>query len=177
MGVWGCVSGVCVGGCVCVGGGGVWEWVLKRRQTRTHVKFHKRPRTHFTQWTVLGSRGCYLDHDLDWVIGWSPWLGSEKSHYAHGWKVVCQPGVLGWRIHIDCPRLEAITGGCVWGRVCVWGGGVVGVCGCVWGVGVCGGGVGVGVCVGVCVCVWNRSKWVDAFEGLLNLVDMGVSEI
>ena len=33
----------------------------------------------------------------------------------------------------------------------------------------------VGVCV--CVCVCNRSKWVDAFEGLLSLLDMGVSEI
>ena len=44
-------------------------------------------------------------------IGLCPWLGSEKSHYVHGWIVVCQkPGVLGWRIHTDCPRLEAITG-------------------------------------------------------------------
>ena len=49
-------------------------------------------------------------------IGWSPRLGSEKSDYVHGWIVVCQkPGVLGWRIHTDCPRLEAITGGVVWG--------------------------------------------------------------
>ena len=26
--------------------------------------------------------------------------------------MLCQkPGILGWRIHTDCPRLEAITGG------------------------------------------------------------------
>ena len=45
----------------------------------------------------------------------------------------------------------------------------VGVCVCcVW--------VGVGLW-GWCVCVQLESKWVDAFEGLLSLVDMGVSEI
>ena len=44
-------------------------------------------------------------------IGWSPRLGSEKSHDVHGWIVVYQkPGVLGWRIHTGCPRLEALTG-------------------------------------------------------------------
>ena len=57
-------------------------------------------------------------------IGWSPRLGSEKSHDVHGWIVVYQkPDVLGWRIHTGCPRLEALTGRgmcvCVW--VCVWG--------------------------------------------------------
>ena len=57
-------------------------------------------------------------------IGLSPQLGSEKSHYVHDWIVVCQkPGVLRWRIHTNCPRLKAITGGfvcvCV-GGVWVW---------------------------------------------------------
>ena len=53
-------------------------------------------------------------------IGWIPGLGNKKSHFVHGWKVVCQkPGVIGWRIHTNCPRLEAITGG----DVCVRGGG------------------------------------------------------
>ena len=52
-------------------------------------------------------------------IGWSPRLGSEKSQYVHGWIVVYQkPGVgVGWRIHTDCPRLEGLTGMCVWGDV------------------------------------------------------------
>ena len=55
-------------------------------------------------------------------------LGSEKSHYVHGWIVVCQkPSVLCWRIHTDCLRLEAITGG---------GGGVL-VCVCVFCVVLC----------------------------------------
>ena len=50
-------------------------------------------------------------------IGWSPRLGSEKSHDVHGWIVVYQKlSVLGWRIHTGCPRLEALTGR----GVCAW---------------------------------------------------------
>ena len=31
-----------------------------------------------------------------------------------------KPGVLGWRIHTGCPRLEALTGVCVCVCVCVY---------------------------------------------------------
>ena len=114
----------------------VWRWICKRRQTRTHT-CEISQKTEDTFHTVDGPRFtggcrmmemmeiCYLDHDLDWGIGWSPQLGGEKSHYVNGWILVCKkPGVLSWRIHTDYPRLEVIT-------VCLWGFGDVCVRPCV----------------------------------------------
>ena len=62
-------------------------------------------------------------------IRWCPRLGSEKSHYVHGWIVVCQkPNVLGRQFYTDCPRLESITGESVGGTF-TWGGRLwVGLC-------------------------------------------------
>ena len=104
---------------------GVCVWVCKHRQTRTHTWNFTIDRGHIPHRgrssVCRGGAGWWkwcknANKTMTSIggIGWSPRLGSEKSHDVHGWIVVYQKlGVLGWRIHTGCPRLEALKGRCV----------------------------------------------------------------